>query len=147
MKTLYTSYYARSGKRPGAISISAKAPFFYKGDATLTLAPSWELLRAYKEGKIDAYGYTEWFGRLLKERNLTPRTVIDNLKEGATMLCYEKVGDFCHRHIVAVWLNQSGLAQVYELQKDGTPMDTPTSVEDLIVLLDVDTKEKTTDNN
>lgn len=78
MKTLYTSYYARSGKRPGAICISAKAPFFYKGPAMYTLAPSWDLLRAYKDGKIDAYGYTEWFGRLLKERGLTPQAVVNH---------------------------------------------------------------------
>lgn len=62
------------------------------------------------------------------------------------MLCYEKVGDFCHRHIVAVWLNQSGLAKVYELQKDGTPVVTPTNIDDLIALLGVEMKEKTTDN-
>jgi len=146
MKTLYTSYYARSGKRPGAISISAKAPFFYKGAARIDLAPSWELLRAYKDGTVDAYGYTEWFGRLLKERNLTPKAVIDSLPEHSIMLCYEKVGDFCHRHIVAVWLNQSGLAQVYELEKDGSSMQSPTSIDDLIHLLAVDVKEETSDN-
>lgn len=24
------------------------------------------------------------------------------------LVCYEKSGDFCHRHIVADWLNQAG---------------------------------------
>lgn len=137
MKRLFTSYYARSGKRPGAISISAKSPFYFAGPAQRLLAPSWELLGAYKDGQVDAYGYTEWFGRLMKERQLTPQSVIDMMDDNAIMLCYEGPGKFCHRHIVAAWINQSGLTSVCELNKDGTPAP-PTTVDDLIVLLDTD---------
>lgn len=25
------------------------------------------------------------------------------------LICYEKVGDFCHRHLVAKWLNNSNI--------------------------------------
>lgn len=135
MKTLHTSYYARSGKNPQAVSISAKAPFFYKGKAYLDLAPTWDLLRAYKEGEVDAFGYTETYGEILKERGITPEKVIDDLGEGAIMLCYEGPNKFCHRHIVAVWINNSGLAEVSELNKDGTTAP-PTSVDDLIKLLE-----------
>jgi uncharacterized protein (DUF488 family) len=31
------------------------------------------------------------------------------------LMCYEKVGDFCHRHLVADWLNENGL-EVKELE-------------------------------
>lgn len=115
MKRLFTSYYARSGKNPNAVSISAKAPSFYTGKVYLPLAPSWELLRAYKSGQVDEWGYTEWYLRLLTERKLTPEHVVGELEEGSVLLCYEKSKDFCHRHIVAEWLEQSGVARVTEL--------------------------------
>lgn len=146
MKRLYTSYYARSGKNPKSISISAKSPFFYKGRAYLNLAPSWELLGDYKDGIIDAYGYTERYGQLLKDRGITPEKVVGDLEDGSIMLCYEGPGKFCHRHIVAVWLNQSGKAEVYELEKDGSPKQTPTNVDDLITILDVDVNSKSRDD-
>lgn len=106
MKKLYTSYYARSGKNPNAVCISAKAPWFFKGAEYLKLAPSWELLSAYKQGQVDERGYTEWFLRLLKERGLTPQQVVDELPDGAIMLCYEASDKFCHRFIVAEWIQQ-----------------------------------------
>jgi uncharacterized protein (DUF488 family) len=28
--------------------------------------------------------------------------------EGKVLLCYEKSGDFCHRHLVAEWLRRYG---------------------------------------
>lgn len=113
---IFTSYYARNGKHPAAISISAKAPFYYKGKAYLALAPSWDLLKEYKEGRIDADGYTEWYMRLLtEERKLDPEKVLADLGDGAIMLCYEKIGDFCHRHIAAQWLRQTTGVDVEEL--------------------------------
>lgn len=116
MKKLYTSYYARSGTHPDAIAISAKAPPFYKGKFYSPLAPTWDLLRAYKSGQIDDRGYTEWYLRLLiQERKLTPQKVVDDLKDGTIMLCYEGPGKFCHRHIVAEWIESGTDLKVIEI--------------------------------
>ena len=32
-----------------------------------------------------------------------------SLQAGISSLCYEKPGDFCHRHLVADWLTKSGV--------------------------------------
>ncbi len=113
---LFTSYYARNGKHPSAISISAKAPFYYAGKTYPPLAPSWDLLKAYKSGTIDSDGYTAWYLKILiEERKLDPNKVIEELGDGAVMLCYEKIGDFCHRHVVADWLNITTGIKVTEL--------------------------------
>jgi hypothetical protein len=118
-KKLYTSYYARSGKHPDAIAISAKAPPFYRGKFYSPLAPSWDLLRAYKSGKVDERGYTEWYLRLLiQERKLTPQQVVDELKDGSILLCYEGLGKFCHRHIVAEWIESNTGVEVKEIVPD-----------------------------
>jgi hypothetical protein len=118
MKKLHTSYYARCGKHPDAVAISVKSPSFYQGKKYLPLAPSWELLRAYKAGQVDEKGYTEWYLRLLQERNLTPRQIVDDLDDGSILLCYEGPNKFCHRHIVAVWLEEGAEVEVTEINTD-----------------------------
>ena len=125
MKKLHTSYYARSGTHPKALCISAKAPSFYRGKFYTPLAPTWELLRAYKSGQVDERGYTEWYLRLLQERKLTPESVVEELEEGSVLLCYEGPGKFCHRHIVAEWLEAGADVEVTELEpeKPNDPVD------------------------
>lgn len=118
MKTLYTSYYARSGKNPAAISISVKPPRWYPRMAhNVDLAPTWELVDAYKKGDIDANQYTVRYLELLEERGKTAQEIVDSLPEGAVLLCYEKPSDFCHRHVAAQWLREGSDVQITELPK------------------------------
>lgn len=117
-KKLYTSYYARSGTHPNAVAISIISPGFYKGKKYLKLAPTWDLLKAYKSGQVDDKGYTEWYLRLLNERNLTPEQVVAELEEGSVLLCYEGPGKFCHRHVVAEWLEAGADVEVTEIQPE-----------------------------
>ena len=44
MKQLWTSYYAKKGTDPKAVSISAKAPHYFRGRWYLKLAPTWEMI-------------------------------------------------------------------------------------------------------
>lgn len=116
MKKLYTSYYARNGKHPQAISISAARPRWYPNIGHMPeLAPDWELVKAYKSGEINVNGYIERFWQLIAERDLDPFEVVKQIPDGSVLLCYEKPTDFCHRHLVAEWLNMTGEAEVIEL--------------------------------
>jgi hypothetical protein len=70
------------------------------------LAPKFDFFSDYKAGKIDECGYIEQYcEKVLKP--LDPKEIYDricaNYGADATLLCYEKPGDFCHRHIVAHW--------------------------------------------
>lgn len=40
---------------------------------------------------------------------LNPNDILKELGEDAVLLCYEKPGDFCHRHLVSQWLNENGI--------------------------------------
>jgi hypothetical protein len=82
------------------------------------LAPKYDFFSAYKAGKIDADGYTEQF----IEKVLMPlnpheiyATICGRFGDDATLLCYEKPGDFCHRHIVAAWFKSNLGISVPEL--------------------------------
>jgi len=116
MKKLYTSYYGRNGKHVQAVSISVQRPRFYPNIGHYPpLAPTWDLVKAYKAGDVDVQGYTKIFKEHLS--TLDSAKVVADLKDGDVLLCYEKPTDFCHRQLVAQWLNESGLVEVRELEK------------------------------
>ena len=115
MKSLFTSNYARAGANPNALAISAKAPPWYQGKTFPLLAPTWDILHAYKRGEIDQDEYIRRYLLLLKKRKLTPDSVVEMLPDGAILLCYEKPSDFCHRRIVADWIELETDIKVNEL--------------------------------
>ena len=57
--------------------------------------------------------YTAAYNRILD--SLSPQYIVEFLEgvsEGrdVVLLCYEKPGDFCHRQLVAEWLNRNGIS-------------------------------------
>lgn len=112
---LYTSNYARNGNNRNAVAISIKPPKWYKGKQYLSLAPSWDIVMGVKAGEITEDEYTYRYLELLNTRELDPFKVANELGDGAVMLCYESPKDFCHRHIVATWIQESTCIEVVEL--------------------------------
>lgn len=115
---MYIGYFAKLKKYQEAglvpVSIALKSPDWYHGLEYKRLAPNWDILSAWKSGehKGDIDYYTKHFEELLD--TLRPEDVIIELKQfgllqNIILLCYEKPEDFCHRHLVANWLNENGL--------------------------------------
>ena len=82
---------------------------FY-GNAYSSLAPKYDFFRKWKDnkGKIPEKENTrfyipEYYNRVLKI--LDPIKVYSDL-DGKILLCYEKENEFCHRHLVAYWLEE-----------------------------------------
>lgn len=106
---IYTSYFANIPKIPKKIkklSIARITPSWAEVDGEVKeLAPSSDLLNRYKDGLINEAIYiTEYEAQL---RELDPFEIADKI-EGKAIMCYEKVGDFCHRNLVAKWLESFG---------------------------------------
>ena len=112
---IYTGYYAKlkqykqNGLYP--IAISGKVPDFYTEAYWSDFAPRYEMFLEWKAGRSDNSQYTvqykEWLNSLDKQEI---RDVIKELEdEGKTIifLCYEKSGEFCHRHVLADWLEEN----------------------------------------
>ena len=112
---VYTSYYAKVNKLPAGvvpISISSKAPFFYKGLEYKKIAPKYWFLMKYKEDHDEAFYTEQYYKEVLSQ--LDPVQVLFDLQvlsEGkdVALLCYERPADFCHKHLVANWLTQAGI--------------------------------------
>ena len=126
---IYTSYFAKLKSLPRhiiPISICGKAPDWYKGLQYKKLAPKYDFFMKWKENHDNDY-YIKCFNEqvldklnveeVVKELDdilLNQTTTVDysgDLKKvpRIALICYEKPSDFCHRHLVADWLNANGI--------------------------------------
>ena len=129
---IYTSYFAKLKSLPKnviPISICGKAPDWYNGLQYKKLAPKYNFFMEWKNSHDNDY-YIEHFQhevlnplnvykviddlyellsedqkRILEMCNCLPS---DNNQIHICLICYEKPSDFCHRHLVADWLNKNG---------------------------------------
>jgi len=126
---IYTSYFAKIKQLENnniiPISICGKAPDWYKGLQYKKLAPKYGFFMEWKKNHDNDY-YIKCF----KEQVLDKLNAEDVVKEldnillyettaidykgdckkipKIALICYEKPSDFCHRHLVADWLNENG---------------------------------------
>jgi hypothetical protein len=102
---MFTSNFKLSGNNPNAVAISRGVPKGWTGRRYYPLAPkTWALV---KETREDIF--REQFGRQLT--NLDAHAVMEELGPDAILLCWEAPGEFCHRRLVAKWLErETGIA-------------------------------------
>ena len=115
---IYTSYFAKLKSLPDnivPISICGKAPDWYTGLQYKKLAPKWAFFKEWKENHNNDF-YIKCFNEQVLDK-LNAEDVVMALSELAgfenryndiCLICYEKPEDFCHRHLVADWLNRNG---------------------------------------
>lgn len=110
-----TSNFSRICRQPddfkNSVSIALREPKWYRGRRYPALAPRREML------KIDEATYRVEYQKILD--NLDPQKVFDDLGEDAILLCWEAPGKFCHRRLVAEWLEKHLGRPVPELQEPG----------------------------
>lgn len=105
MKTSYFSSTALKFSKSKLISIARKPPswFALKHSIYYPLCPTWDLIMNYKSGKISSEQYTRiYYEQILNK--LDAAKVYQELGDDSILICYEKSGEFCHRHIVGNWL-------------------------------------------
>ena len=132
-----TSYYAIANSR-GGIAISRYLPLGWTGLHYPDLAPNTDLLNGFKQKKFDIEDYTKIYQQQLDK--LEPKKVWSDLHTLAsgmepTLLCFEKPKAqlsvagyephprdpnlwFCHRRLVANWLESSVRESVPEVLKE-----------------------------
>ena len=117
---IYTSYFAKLKELENhniiPISICGKAPDWYKGLQYKKLAPKYGFFVEWKKNHDNDYYIKHFQSEVLDGLNAT-EVILDfskmdygfNVGENDIgLICYEKPLDFCHRHLVAEWLNQNG---------------------------------------
>lgn len=114
---IYTSYFGQIKNMPDnfePICIARWKPKWYTGKALLMLAPSDRLLRWWRasdKNEASEARYARWYtNEVLRVYEAAAIVhIIHYIAEGKTpvLVCFEKDG-FCHRHLVADWLNKNG---------------------------------------
>ena len=127
---IYTSYFGNLRKLSQAgiipVSIARWSPKWFEGIKYGTVAPLPDMLK----GDITREQYIEQYNRRVLAR-LDPARVVKELTiftgdRDCALLCYEKPGDFCHRHLFAEWMTrETGL----ETTEFGVEEDKPKETE------------------
>jgi hypothetical protein len=106
---MFTSYFWRFHLKevPHLVSIALKTPEWFQGRHYQALAPTRKMLQMCEEKYRVAYQ------KILNR--LDPRKVYEDLGPEAVLLCWEYPGEFCHRRLVAEWLEKHVAIQVPEL--------------------------------
>jgi uncharacterized protein (DUF488 family) len=120
-KLLFTSNYATFGIDSRSYAISIRPPPWYRGSYLRALAPTWEIVVAYRAGKITECQYTSTYLKILSSRNIDVQQLVQDLPQHSILLCYERVNEFCHRHIAAQWLMDRADVNIFELTNGQTP--------------------------
>ena len=112
-----TSCFKKSKNEAHTVSIArSDFPWTMKGyrfEKYPDLMPSLSLLRAWRAEKITKEAYMQrYYNETL--RKLDPQKVYNDL-DGKILLCHEPPGAFCHRRLVARWLESSLDVKVEEL--------------------------------
>lgn len=122
---IYTSYYGNYRKFKGMfrVSISRTAPSNSCDIQLIKLAPTADLLQKHKSNLITDNEYTSiYHNQLLRLENdgyidkfVKALSTLQELHEDVVLLCYEKTGKFCHRHLLTEYLNNNHNTNIREL--------------------------------
>jgi hypothetical protein len=120
MKKIYTSNFARNGNNPNAIAISSSVPEWFEGKRFLHLAPLYDMVGKIKrkDNNYDQRKYTRDYLDLLKNRKIDPKWLLHHLPDGAILLCYEAPNEFCHRRILAEWIERHTGVEIPEWKNE-----------------------------
>lgn len=113
--TIYTSNFQRNRTNPNAVAICRTITQWvrdlgFDGKWRPDLAPSQKLLNRLTNEDMPEEAYAAEYLRELQRNGLTPQSILDSIPDGSVLLCYERPGDFCHRRVLADWIeSQTGV--------------------------------------
>lgn len=101
MKTSCFKYYTGED----GVAICLYPPIDWTDLQFPALAPSRDIFYSIKSGKINEEEYERRYREEILSK-LDPQNIYDMFKNNV-LLCYESPGKFCHRRIVAAWLQEN----------------------------------------
>ena len=121
---IYTGYYSKIKEYADSglilLSISRTKPEFAKSCIDIPqLFPSDKILWDHKKGKIDEMEYTSKYLDQLNELGVDRIIkMIQIFGNNVVLLCWESPEKFCHRHILADYINKNSNINVEEFGKE-----------------------------
>ena len=118
----YTGYYAKIKEYESngvvVVAISGKIPDGFNGIKYQKIAPKYIWWQKWHDEKMsDEWYIDKYYETVLNQLN--PNEVLNDLQkmgENIVLLCYETPEKFCHRQLVADWLNKNTNANIIEYE-------------------------------
>lgn len=128
---IYTGYFAKTKEyeQNGLIpvGISGKIPDGFTGVRYQKLAPKYDWWKEWHDKKLSDNWYKEkYYETVLNLLNsVVVAQELQGFGENVVLLCYETPEKFCHRHLVAEWLNKNTKLNIteYVLQEKQLQID------------------------
>ena len=126
---IYTSYFAKAAilRKAGIVPIGVALwpPRFFRGISMKQVAPRRYML----DDRLTDEEYIRMYRNAVL-RLVDARSFIQDLERASrgmdvALCCFEKPGDFCHRHILAKWLNEQTGIEVSEFGVAESKQETP----------------------
>jgi hypothetical protein len=104
------------------------------GKSAAPFAPTWEMVKGYLQKRMTEEEYTRRYHQMMRQSYLSHRKDWNELleHEKVALACYCGENEFCHRHLLAEYLQKAGEANgievdiVYEEGRDyGDDIDEP----------------------
>lgn len=99
---MMTSSFKCCGLMPNAVGIAGRVPDWYLGKRYRDLAPRKWFFDEFKQDNNKELYTARYIDEVLNQ--LDARKVYEELGQDAILLCWEEPGEFCHRRLVARWL-------------------------------------------
>jgi len=117
---IYTGYWAKVKEYEKhnlvPVGISGWIPDGYNGKTYKKLAPKYVWWKEWHDGHLSERWYIDkYYETVLK--TLDPLVVYQELQQfgkDVILLCFETPEKFCHRHLVAQWLNKTNKQNIEE---------------------------------
>ncbi|MGL5574443.1 MAG: DUF488 family protein, N3 subclade [Bacteroidales bacterium] len=108
VRTSYFSGLKSKGINPtDCIAICRVVPNGWTGEKAIRLAPSQPLLKAMLDGYLGEKEFERLYIEQLESSiDDASKIRLARFVDGKVLVCYEKTGDFCHRHILAKWMRE-----------------------------------------
>ena len=126
---IYTSYFAKAAilRKAGIVPIGVALwpPRFFRGISMKQVAPRRYMLDDRLTDEEYIRMYRNDVLRLVDARSFIQALERASRGMDVALCCFEKPGDFCHRHILAKWLNEQTGIEVSEFGVAESKQETP----------------------
>ena len=117
---IYTGYWAKikeyEQNNLTPVGISGWSPDGYTGKTYKKLAPKYTWWKEWHDNNLSEQWYIDKYKETVLQ-TLNPTVVAQDLQKmgnNVVLLCFETPDKFCHRHLVAEWLNAKTKLDVRE---------------------------------
>lgn len=119
---IYTGYWAKikeyEQNKLTPVGISGWSPEGYTGKTYKKLAPKYAWWKEWHDNNLSEQWYINKYNETVLQ-TLNPIVVAQELQkigDNIVLLCFETPEKFCHRHLVAEWLNKNTKIKVQEFE-------------------------------